>query len=161
MMTKQRLKVNHIPQVGYPASFEYEVSNVVEGWIVLDLLAKYDQFQLDNNIKPDYASCQSLCLWNEQEQEWWEYDAEEELGAPEPDITNLTLEQLKFWVEANESRFLTADEIEQRLQNLRDHNNLTNQQVIEMAKEGTLPSEPYFAEWLVLLDRGDLIHTGR
>ena len=28
MMTKQRLKVNHIPQVGYPASFEYEVSNV-------------------------------------------------------------------------------------------------------------------------------------
>ena len=65
---------------------------------MLDLLAKYDQFQLDNRIKPDYASCQNLSLWHEDEQEWWEYDAEEELGAESSDITDLTLEELKALV---------------------------------------------------------------
>lgn len=158
---KQRLKVNHIPQVGYPATFEYEVSSVIEGWIVLDLLAKYDQFQLDNRIRGNYASCQSLLKWDEKEQEWLDYDAEKELGSPDSDITNLTLEQLKFWVEANKSCLLTTEEVEERLQNLREHGNLTDQQVIEMAEAGALPSEPYFAEWLVLLDRGDLINIGR
>ena len=29
--------------------------------------------------------------------------------------------------------------------------------LVEMAKEGTLPSDPDFAEWLLLLDHGDLL----
>lgn len=95
-MTEPKLKVWHIPQVGYPATFKYEVSNVVEGWIVLDLLAKYDQFQLDNKIKGDYASCQGLSKWDQQEQEWLGYDAEEELNAETEDITNLSLEELEY-----------------------------------------------------------------
>ena len=95
-MTEPKLKVWHIPQVGYPATFEYEVSNVVEGWIVLDLLAKYDQFQLDNRIKPDYASCRGLWKWDEEEQEWFDYSAGDELNADTEDITDLSLEELKY-----------------------------------------------------------------
>jgi hypothetical protein len=44
-----------------------------------------------------------------------------------------------------------------RLQSLRDHFAMTDEQVIECAQAGTLPSDPAYIEWLVLLNRGDLI----
>lgn len=91
----EKLKVWHIPQVGSSPSFEYEVSNPVEAWMLLDALAKYDQFQLNNRIKPDYASCQGLSKWDEEEQEWVDYSVEDELGGYEEDITRLELDELK------------------------------------------------------------------
>jgi hypothetical protein len=44
-----------------------------------------------------------------------------------------------------------------RLQELRTQFQLTDEQVLTQAQERTLPSDPGFAEWLVLLGRGELI----
>lgn len=44
-----------------------------------------------------------------------------------------------------------------RLEALAEHYQLSNEQVIQMAQAGTLPPEPEFVEWLVLLGRGDLL----
>lgn len=52
---------------------------------------------------------------------------------------------------------LSIDEREERLEALREWSDLTDSQIIEMAEAQTLPPEPEYAEWLVLLDRGDLI----
>jgi hypothetical protein len=46
---------------------------------------------------------------------------------------------------------------EQRLRDLSDHYHLQNAEVVRKAMEKSLPAEPEFVEWLVLLGRGDLI----
>ena len=46
---------------------------------------------------------------------------------------------------------------EARLDELRRWGDMTGDEVIRRATEGTLPADPYFAEWLVLLGRGDLL----
>lgn len=56
---KQPLRVWHIPQVP-GKSFYVPVASLDEAVTVLDALARYDLFQLENNIKPDYANAQGL-----------------------------------------------------------------------------------------------------
>lgn len=50
-----KLKVWWKPQVPCK-SFEVEVDSVTDGVKLMDTLANYDLFQLENNIKPDYAN---------------------------------------------------------------------------------------------------------
>lgn len=45
----------------------------------------------------------------------------------------------------------------ERLTQLRAWAGLSDADVIGKGEEGTLPADPYFAEWLVLLGRGDLL----
>lgn len=56
-----------------------------------------------------------------------------------------------------EEEFLSNEEIEKRLQALQMWSGLSNNEVIEMATQRELPSDPEYGEWLVLLDREDLI----
>lgn len=49
-----KLRVWWIPQVGSSNRFYIPVKSVEEGKKVMDLLAAYDMFQLQNNIKPDF-----------------------------------------------------------------------------------------------------------
>jgi predicted nucleic acid-binding protein len=56
-----------------------------------------------------------------------------------------------------DTELLSVKEIQERLATLREWSGLTDSQIIEMAEIGTLPPEPEYAEWLVLLERGDLI----
>ncbi|MBD2294526.1 ABC transporter permease [Anabaena sphaerica FACHB-251] len=56
-----------------------------------------------------------------------------------------------------DTELLSVKEIQERLAALREWSGLTDSQIIEMAEIGTLPPEPEYAEWLVLLERGDLI----
>ena len=56
-----------------------------------------------------------------------------------------------------DTELLSVEEIEERLATLREWSGFTDSQIIEMAETRTLPSEPEYAEWLVLLERGDLI----
>jgi hypothetical protein len=56
----------------------------------LDTLARYDQFQYDNRIKPDYANTGGLQEWNEEEKEWWDWYDEDG-----NDIDFYTLEDLR------------------------------------------------------------------
>lgn len=52
---------------------------------------------------------------------------------------------------------LTEMEKKARLEFLRETKGLTDDQVIQMAMDGTLPSEPEYGEWLLLMNRGDLL----
>lgn len=73
-MKNQKFKVWWIPQVPMKA-FEIEVKNLVEAKLLLTALADYDQFQLDNNIKPDYSNMGGLVVW--EDGEWVDWENEE------------------------------------------------------------------------------------
>jgi hypothetical protein len=55
---------------------------------------------------------------------------------------------------------LSSTDREVRLAELRRWGNMTDDEVVRGATDGSLPSDPYFAEWLVLLGRGDLLGNG-
>jgi hypothetical protein len=55
------------------------------------------------------------------------------------------------------ARALSAQETEDRLVVLRQRAGLSDEEVIHRSEAGQLPSDPEFAEWLVLLGRGDLL----
>ena len=76
---KPELQVWWIPQIPMKA-FEYQVPSVGHGKLLLDALAKYDQFQLDNNIKPDYSNVGGLAWRHEigTEGEWWDVDPDDD-----------------------------------------------------------------------------------
>ncbi|MBU5333586.1 hypothetical protein KQI61_15410 [Anaerocolumna aminovalerica] len=75
-----KLRVWHIPQVGCSATFYIPVATLEEGKKVIDILAAYDLFQLENNIKPDFANVSGLQMFNEEDQEWedWYLETDEE-----------------------------------------------------------------------------------
>ena len=55
---------------------------------------------------------------------------------------------------------LSPVETEQRLIALRESGGLTDEEVLARAERGELPGDPEFAEWLILLGRGDLVPHG-
>lgn len=59
-----KLQVWWIPQVPMK-SFNVEVDSVEEAAKILTVLADYDLFQFENNIKPDYCNAGGLCVWDE------------------------------------------------------------------------------------------------
>lgn len=52
---------------------------------------------------------------------------------------------------------MSPDEVKRRLTELKEFYGLTNEEVIAMAQRGTLLRGAHFVEWLMLLDRGDLV----
>lgn len=69
-------RVWHIPQIpGKP--FRVEVPDVKTAALVEGLLAAYDEFQFENNIKPDYANMGGIEVWDETEGEWIAYEEDE------------------------------------------------------------------------------------
>lgn len=62
---ENKLRVWWIPQVGaINEAFYVPVQSVEEGKKVLDMLATYDAFQLQNRIKPDYSNAGGLQVYN-------------------------------------------------------------------------------------------------
>jgi hypothetical protein len=78
---KMKLRVWWIPQVpGKP--FVVEVDTVTEGVLVMDTLARYDMFQFENNIKPDYCNAGGLGMYeNDEWVDWFD----EETGIDDPE----------------------------------------------------------------------------
>jgi hypothetical protein len=65
-------RVWHIPQLpGKP--FYVPVQSLEEALRVMKTLALYDKFQIDNNIKGDYANMQGLQAWYEDPEEGGRY----------------------------------------------------------------------------------------
>jgi hypothetical protein len=56
-----------------------------------------------------------------------------------------------------DASILDEEERRRRLEALRAWSSLSDEEVIARASAGTLPPDPEFAEWLVLLRRGDLL----
>lgn len=71
---KPPLRVWWIPQVPMPP-FRVDVANIREAKLLLDTLAKYDEFQFENNIKPDYSNTGGLeVLLDGQWEDWYNED---------------------------------------------------------------------------------------
>src|SRR5262245_58812003 len=74
------LRVWWIPQVpGTP--FFYPVPDLATAKLLVDALARYDLFQFDNNIKPDYTNDGGASWRHAQltDGEWWDFDPEDEI----------------------------------------------------------------------------------
>lgn len=73
------MRVYFIPEIANPQNiFCKEVSSVEEARIVLDTLADFNLFEIEQKIVPDIAGNMSgLQVWNENEQEWEEWEDEE------------------------------------------------------------------------------------
>lgn len=68
------LRVWWIPQVPMKA-FYTPVRNLREAKLLLDVLANYDAFQFENNIKPDYANAGGLEVFEDGEwSDWYDED---------------------------------------------------------------------------------------
>ncbi|WP_437276042.1 hypothetical protein WME90_32990 [Sorangium sp. So ce375] len=61
------------------------------------------------------------------------------------------------WTYRPRAEELTEEEQDRRLAALQAWSGLSNEEVIARAEARTLPSDPEYAEWLMLLDRGDLL----
>lgn len=70
-----KLRLSHFPQIPCK-SFTVEVSSLEEALKISDVLANYDLFQFDNNIKPNYCNMTTLEEFDEEVQAWinWEDD---------------------------------------------------------------------------------------
>ncbi len=64
------LRIWWIPQIpGKP--FIVPVRDIADAKLLLDTLARYDQFQFENRIKPDYSNAGGLCVFEEGEWVDW------------------------------------------------------------------------------------------
>lgn len=68
------LKVWWVPQVPGKA-FEMSVSSPEEGARITDILARYDLFQYEHRIKPDYSNAGGLVVYEDGEWiDWYDED---------------------------------------------------------------------------------------
>lgn len=56
-----------------------------------------------------------------------------------------------------DAEILTAEECDRRLATLQEWSRKTNDEVIALAENRQLPTDPEYGEWLILLNRGDLL----
>jgi hypothetical protein len=74
-----QFRVWWVPQVPMQ-SFLYEVPDIATGKALCDALAKYDMFQLEHNVKPDYCNAGGMA-WKHPvhtDGEWHDFDYEDE-----------------------------------------------------------------------------------
>ena len=71
------LRIWHIPQVPMRA-FRVRVSDIDSACLLLEVLAKYDSFQYENKIKPDYANASGLEVYDEILSEWTDWYGEDD-----------------------------------------------------------------------------------
>lgn len=75
---KEKLRVWWNPQAGSSCdTFYIPVESVEEGKKVMDLLAAYDMFQLQNNIKPNFCNVGGLQMLVDGEWEDWYLETED------------------------------------------------------------------------------------
>ena len=79
MANKGDLKVWWIPQIPMKP-FEVPVKTIHEAKLILDTLAKYDLFQFEKHIKPDYSNTGGLEVYDSGEagMEWGEWYDEDD-----------------------------------------------------------------------------------
>lgn len=73
------LRVWHNCQVGRVTHFYVDVATYQEGQKICDVLGQYDLFQLEHNIKPDFANANGIAHRHPEltEGEWWDINPED------------------------------------------------------------------------------------
>ena len=74
------LMVWHVPQVPMRA-FKVRVTSIEEGKRLCEILADYDLFQYENNIKPDYSNANGVSRWEDDGEgnfDWYDTDLDED-----------------------------------------------------------------------------------
>lgn len=67
-----KLRVSHFPQIPCKP-YQVEVNSLEEAFIISQTLAYYDLFLLANNHRVDYANTTVVEMFDEQENEWFDY----------------------------------------------------------------------------------------
>lgn len=92
-MTTKKLRVAHMPQVPCEL-FIVEVTDLNEAKRVSDMLANYDAFQYDNDIKPDYSNATFIEQFCDEENDWVSW-SDDETGIDDIDQYFDHLEDIK------------------------------------------------------------------
>lgn len=58
--------------------FIVPIESIEQGKWLLDVLADYDAFQFEENVKPDYSNAGGIEEWDEGEQEWLSVDEDDD-----------------------------------------------------------------------------------
>lgn len=88
------LKVWWIPQVPMN-QFEVHVKSPEQAILILDTLADYDKFQLDNNIKPDYCNAGGLSVFEDGEwSDWYHPETGEDIDEYKLAIENSIVDEV-------------------------------------------------------------------
>lgn len=74
-MEKKKMRVWWYPQIGTD-TFYVPVHSVEEAKKVMDILAYYDCFLMNQEIRGDYCNAGGLEVWDDETEEWneWYYD---------------------------------------------------------------------------------------
>ena len=73
-MNNQKMRVWWCPQVGVVKEYFYiPVESVEEAKKIMDVLAYYDCYQMNQNIKGDYCNTGGLEVWDEDDQDWYDW----------------------------------------------------------------------------------------
>jgi Superinfection exclusion gene product 17 len=70
-----KFKLYHYPQVPCEP-FTVEVDSIEKAMLLEKVLAEQHCFLFDQNIIPDYCNVITVQIWNEDEDDWWDYDDE-------------------------------------------------------------------------------------
>lgn len=77
MSNKGDLQVWWIPQIPGKA-FEVSVKDLEQAALIVDTLARYDAFQFEQNVKPDYSNAGGLRVFDGEEWiDWYSEDGED------------------------------------------------------------------------------------
>lgn len=80
----KKLRVWWVPQLPMMEQFTVEVDSVAEGVKLMKVLADYDLFQFENNIKPDYCNTGGMEELQHEMGAEWEGWYDEDTGIDDP-----------------------------------------------------------------------------
>lgn len=94
---KEEKRVCWIPQVGVSKAFYIPVQSIEEGKKLLQLLAAYDCFLYNKNLRSDYCNFGAIQVYNSEDQDWedWE-DWDEELSQDLKSFSDKLFSQVHF-----------------------------------------------------------------
>lgn len=67
------LRVWWVPQMPM-TSFDVSVPDLATASLMLDTLGRYDAFQLEHRVKPDYCNAGRLLQYDADAGEWWDWE---------------------------------------------------------------------------------------
>lgn len=74
------LRIWWVPQIPMQ-SFEVDVPDLLTADLMLTTLGRYDAFQFENKVKPDYCNAGGLVQYDAESHEWWDWECPDSLDS--------------------------------------------------------------------------------